>query len=182
MTAATTTTVVKKSTKKKNNNVWTKPASRKGIEWLEPLEGLWKVLGILKLRLSSWVRRASETWVVDGEGDLQAPLGYDANSFGYRDIDGCKIHKALRRSMGRKGMWKVMLLGFTLICRRNLYAPKAPHLVWYKGQRYVYATDGKEDPPKVVPGNPLASITMRPTLKVVKEQDTEVLEAADIAS
>ncbi|CAL5350837.1 unnamed protein product [Camellia sinensis] len=31
-------------------------------------------------------------------------------------------------------------------------------------------------------GNPLASIRMRPTLEVVKEQDTEVLEAADIAS
>ncbi|KAI7990921.1 Protein TRAUCO [Camellia lanceoleosa] len=35
---------------------------------------------------------------------------------------------------------------------------------------------------KVENGNPLASIRMRPTLKVVKEQDTEVLEAAKIAS
>ena len=32
------------------------------------------------------------------------------------------------------------------------YAPKSSQLVWYKGQRYVYAQDSTQDPPKLVPG------------------------------
>ncbi|KAI8016436.1 Protein TRAUCO [Camellia lanceoleosa] len=86
-------------------------------------------------------------------GDLQAPIGYDANSFGYRDIDGCKIHKALREKSGDEGYVEGDVIGFYInLPEGNLYTPKASHLVWYKGQRYVYAIDGKEDPLKVVPG------------------------------
>ncbi|XP_028114262.1 protein TRAUCO-like [Camellia sinensis] len=224
------------------------------------MEGAWYFeIKVVKLGETGHTRLG---WSME-KGDLQAPVGYDANSFGYRDIDGCKIHKALREKYGEEGYVEGDVIGFYInLPEGNLYAPKAPHLVWYKGQRYVYATDGKEDPPKVVPGseisffkngicqgvafqdlyggryypaasmytlpnqpncvvkfnfgpdfeffpedfgdravprpmievpyhgydgkvengNPLASIRMRPTLKVVKEQDTEVLEAADIAS
>ncbi|CAK9183471.1 unnamed protein product [Ilex paraguariensis] len=87
------------------------------------------------------------------KGDLQAPVGYDGNSFGYRDIDGTKIHKALREKYGEEGYKEGDVIGFYInLPEGNSYAPKPPHLVWYKGQRYVCAPDSKEDPPKVVPG------------------------------
>ncbi|KAK7264051.1 hypothetical protein RJT34_31654 [Clitoria ternatea] len=86
------------------------------------------------------------------KGDLQAPVGYDGNSFGYRDIDGSKIHKALREKYGEEGYKEGDVIGFYInLPDGNKYAPKAPHLVWYKGQRYVCAQDPKEDPPKIVP-------------------------------
>lgn len=30
------------------------------------------------------------------QADTQAPCGYDKNSYGYRDVDGAKVHKSLR--------------------------------------------------------------------------------------
>lgn len=97
------------------------------------------------------------------KGDLQAPVGYDGNSFGYRDIDGSKIHKALREKYGEEGYKEGDVIGFYInLPDGDKYAPKTPHLVWYKGQRYVCAQDAKEDPPKVVPGqysiNPVLSL------------------------
>ena len=87
------------------------------------------------------------------KGDLQAPVGYDGNSFGYRDIDGSKVHKALREKYGEEGYKEGDVIGFYInLPEGEKYAPKPPHLVWYKGQRYVVAQDAKEDPPKVVPG------------------------------
>lgn len=87
------------------------------------------------------------------KGDLQAPVGYDGNSFGYRDIDGSKVHKALREKYGEEGYKEGDVIGFYInLPDGGSYAPKQPHLVWYKGQRYVCAPDAKEDPPKVVPG------------------------------
>ncbi|GAB4856022.1 hypothetical protein Ancab_024661 [Ancistrocladus abbreviatus] len=88
------------------------------------------------------------------KGDLQAPVGYDANSFGYRDIDGCKIHKALREKYGEEGYKEGDVIGFYInLPEGNLYMPKPPQLVLYKGQRYLCAPDAKEDPPKTVPGS-----------------------------
>ncbi|XP_023750991.1 protein TRAUCO [Lactuca sativa] len=88
------------------------------------------------------------------KGDLQAPVGYDGNSYGYRDIDGSKVHKALREKYGDEGYVEGDVIGFYInLPDGNLYAPKPPQLVLYKGQRYAYATDAKEDPPKVVPGS-----------------------------
>ncbi|MCI30263.1 Set1/Ash2 histone methyltransferase complex subunit ASH2 [Trifolium medium] len=87
------------------------------------------------------------------KGDLQAPVGYDGNSFGYRDIDGSKIHKALREKYGDEGYGEGDVIGFYInLPDGDKYAPKNQNLVWYKGQRYVYSQDAKEDPPKVVPG------------------------------
>ncbi|XP_059665331.1 protein TRAUCO [Cornus florida] len=91
------------------------------------------------------------------KGDLQAPVGYDANSFGYRDIDGSKIHKALREKYGEEGYVEGDVIGFYInLPEGSSFAPKPPQLVWYKGQRYVCAADPKEDPLKVVPGSEIS--------------------------
>ncbi|KAI3683294.1 hypothetical protein L1987_83797 [Smallanthus sonchifolius] len=88
------------------------------------------------------------------KGDLQAPVGYDGNSYGYRDFNGSKVHKALREKYGEEGYVEGDVIGFYInLPDGNLYAPKAPQLVLYKGQKYACATDAKEDPPKVVPGS-----------------------------
>lgn len=91
------------------------------------------------------------------KGDLQAPVGYDGNSFGYRDIDGSKVHKALREKYGEEGYKEGDVIGFYInLPEGSVYAPKPPNLVWFKGQRYVCAPDAKEDPPKVVPGSEIS--------------------------
>ncbi|GAV67898.1 SPRY domain-containing protein [Cephalotus follicularis] len=91
------------------------------------------------------------------KGDLQAPVGYDGYSFGYRDIDGSKLHKALREKYGEEGYKEGDVIGFYVnLPEGGKYAPKAPHLVLYKGQRYVCAPDAKEDPPKVVHGSEIS--------------------------
>ncbi|XP_010673683.2 protein TRAUCO [Beta vulgaris subsp. vulgaris] len=91
------------------------------------------------------------------KGDLQAPVGYDGNSFGYRDIDGSKIHKALREKYGEEGYKEGDVIGFYInLPDGNLYAPQPPRLVWYKGQKYVCAPDPKEDPPKIIPGSEIS--------------------------
>ncbi|KAJ8622213.1 hypothetical protein MRB53_030742 [Persea americana] len=59
------------------------------------------------------------------KGDLEAPVGSDANSFRYRDVDG----------------------------NGAAYAPKRQHFGWHKEQKYSYPGDNKEDQPKVVPGS-----------------------------
>ncbi|KAM3741206.1 hypothetical protein ACB098_08G157900 [Castanea mollissima] len=92
------------------------------------------------------------------KGDLQAPVGYDGNSFGYRDIDGSKVHKALREKYGEEGYKEGDVIGFYInLPEGAAYAPKPHHLVLYKGQRYACAPpDAKEEPPKVVPGSEIS--------------------------
>ncbi|EPS71080.1 hypothetical protein M569_03680, partial [Genlisea aurea] len=86
------------------------------------------------------------------KGDLQAPVGYDENSYGYRDIDGSKVHKALREEYGSEGYKEGDVIGFYInLPSGEAYAPAPRRLVWHKGQRYVCAPDDKEDSPKVVP-------------------------------
>ncbi|KAI3461127.1 hypothetical protein Pfo_017790 [Paulownia fortunei] len=95
-------------------------------------------------------------WSTD-KGDLQAPVGYDGNSFGYRDIDGSKVHKALREKYGEEGYKEGDVIGFYInLPDGGSYVPNPPRLVWYKGQRYVCAPDAKEDPPKVLPGSEIS--------------------------
>lgn len=87
------------------------------------------------------------------KGDLQAPVGYDSNSYGYRDGDGSKVHKALREKYGDEGYKEGDVIGFYInLPGGGSYAPDPPRLVWHKGQRYVCAPNAKEDSPKVVPG------------------------------
>ncbi|XP_057473475.1 protein TRAUCO-like isoform X1 [Actinidia eriantha] len=113
------------------------------------LEGAWYFeIKIVKLGETGHTRLG---WSME-KGDLQAPVGYDGNSFGYRDIDGSKIHKALREQYGAEGYVEGDVIGFYIsLPEGNLYAPKPPQYVWYKGQKYVCAPDGKEEPLKVVP-------------------------------
>ncbi|KAI0527343.1 hypothetical protein KFK09_002943 [Dendrobium nobile] len=95
-------------------------------------------------------------WTAEN-GDLQAPVGYDGNSYGYRDIDGCKVHKALREEYGKQGYSEGDVIGFYIsLPEGEHYAPKPPNFVWYKGQRYMYSATGKDEPPKVVPGSEIS--------------------------
>ncbi|XP_077218917.1 uncharacterized protein LOC143853081 isoform X2 [Tasmannia lanceolata] len=113
------------------------------------VEGAWFFeIKVLKLGETGHTRLG---WSTD-KGDLQAPVGYDGNSFGYRDVDGSKVHKALREKYGDDGYIEGDVVGcYISLPEGNLYAPKAPQMVWYKGHRYICAPDGKEDPPKVIP-------------------------------
>ncbi|PON89142.1 Concanavalin A-like lectin [Trema orientale] len=118
------------------------------------VEGAWYFeIRVVKLGETGHTRLG---WSTE-KGDLQAPVGYDGNSFGYRDIDGSKVHKALREKYGEEGYKEGDVIGFYInLPDGGTYAPKQPHLVWYKGQRYVCAADPKEDPPKVVPGSEIS--------------------------
>ncbi|XP_061359640.1 protein TRAUCO [Gastrolobium bilobum] len=118
------------------------------------LEGAWYFeIKVVKLGETGHTRLG---WSTE-KGDLQAPVGYDGNSFGYRDTDGSKIHKALREKYGEEGYKEGDVIGFYInLPDGDKYAPKAPRLVWYKNQRYVHAQDAKEDPPKVVPGSEMS--------------------------
>ncbi|XVE78922.1 hypothetical protein DITRI_Ditri14bG0016900 [Diplodiscus trichospermus] len=118
------------------------------------VEGAWYFeIKVVKLGETGHTRLG---WSTD-KGDLQAPVGYDSNSFGYRDIDGSKVHKALREKYGEEGYKEGDVIGFYInLPEGGSFAPKAPQLVWYKGQRYVCAPDSKEEPPKVVPGSEIS--------------------------
>lgn len=118
------------------------------------LEGAWYFeIKVVKLGDTGHTRLG---WSTD-KGDLQAPVGYDGNSFGYRDIDGCKIHKALREEYGKEGYGEGDVIGFYInLPEGGQYAPKPPRLVWYKGQRYMCTGDPKEDPPKIIPGSEIS--------------------------
>ncbi|KAK8953501.1 hypothetical protein KSP40_PGU011204 [Platanthera guangdongensis] len=114
------------------------------------VEGAWYFeIQVIRLGDSGHTRLG---WTTEN-GDLQAPVGYDGNSYGYRDIDGCKIHKALREEYGNQGYSEGDVIGFYInLPEGEFYAPKPPNFVWYKGQRYMYSATGKDEPPKVVPG------------------------------
>ena len=87
--------------------------------------------------MSIYLSLDSKWWSTE-KGDLQAPVGYDGNSFGYRDIDGSKIHKALREKYGEEGYKEGDVIGFYInFPDGEQYAPKSSQLVWYKGQRYL---------------------------------------------
>ncbi|KAM7497141.1 hypothetical protein LguiA_021555 [Lonicera macranthoides] len=117
-------------------------------------EGAWYFeIRVLKLGESGHTRLG---WSTE-KGDLQAPVGYDGNSFGYRDIDGSKVHKALREKYGEEGYVEGDVIGFYInLPEGKLYTPQPPRIVWYKGQRYFCAADAKDDPPKVVPGSEIS--------------------------
>lgn len=114
------------------------------------MEGAWYFeVRILQLGETGHTRLG---WATE-KGDLQAPVGYDGCSYGYRDVDGSKVHKALRERYGEEGYGEGNVIGFYIsLPDGGRFAPKLPHLVWYKGQRYMYSADGKDEGPKVVPG------------------------------
>ncbi|KAL1547451.1 protein TRAUCO [Salvia divinorum] len=111
-----------------------------------------KVYKAEKVELSEDRMSASST-----KGYRMAPVGYDASSFGYRDIDGSKVHKALREKYANEGYKEGDVIGFYInIPDGGSYAPDPPRLVWHKGQRYICASNVKEDVLKVVPGSEIS--------------------------
>lgn len=95
-------------------------------------------------------------WITE-DGELQAPVGYDANSYGYRDIDGCKIYKAAKEKYGDEGYKEGDIIGFYInLPEGSIYAPKQKKMVMYRGQSYVSKPAGKEEDPKVVPGSEIS--------------------------
>lgn len=70
-------------------------------------------------------------WSTSG-GDLQAPVGYDTHSYGYRDVDGSKVHNTWREEYGA-GYGEGDVVG----CYINLpkgVRPEKPELVDYRGK------------------------------------------------
>ncbi|KAI3884119.1 hypothetical protein MKW92_031970 [Papaver armeniacum] len=117
------------------------------------VEGAWYFeIKVLKLGETGHTRLG---WSSD-KGELQAPVGYDEYSFGYRDVDGSKIHKALREKYGEEGYVEGDVIGcYINLPQGGLYAPKPVHLFWYKGQKYSSTLEekDKEEATKVVPGS-----------------------------
>ncbi|EFJ33380.1 hypothetical protein SELMODRAFT_439384 [Selaginella moellendorffii] len=84
------------------------------------------------------------------KGDVQAPVGYDSHGYGYRDLEGSKVHAALREPYG-----EAYIEGDTIGFYINLpngaaLAPKPPEIVSFKGLPYTAET--KEEPLRPLPG------------------------------
>ncbi|KZV39219.1 hypothetical protein F511_29979 [Dorcoceras hygrometricum] len=95
-------------------------------------------------------------WSTD-KGDLQAPVGFDGNSYGYRDIDGSKVHKALREKYGGEGYKEGDVIGFYInLPNGGSYVPDPLCLDSNKGQLCASAAGTEEDPLKAVPGSELS--------------------------
>lgn len=83
------------------------------------------------------------------KGDVQAPVGFDNNSYGYRDVDGSKTHVAVREPYGDSYL-EGDVIGFYIHLPHGAdYAPKQAPLVSYRGRPYL--SDTKEEHPKKVP-------------------------------
>ncbi|KAK4765560.1 hypothetical protein SAY86_026650 [Trapa natans] len=60
------------------------------------------------------------------------------NNYGYQDIDGCKVHKALSEKYGEEGYKEGDIIGFYINLRDGeRYVPKPSRMILYKGKRYV---------------------------------------------
>eukprot|EP01018_Ginkgo_biloba_P031854 Gb_16053 [translate_table: standard] len=89
------------------------------------------------------------------KGDVQAPVGYDGNSYSYRDVDGSKVHKAVREPYGDRPYVQGDIIGFYISLPDGAqYAPRLPQYVWYRGQ--LHYRDSVEEPPKIVPGSEIS--------------------------
>ncbi|KAL5204257.1 hypothetical protein ABZP36_009128 [Zizania latifolia] len=90
--------------------------------------------------------------------DIHAPVGFDGFGFGYRDMDGCKVYKALRTKYADEGYGEGDVLGFYInLPDGELYEPKQPFLVQYKGLPFraeaPKPTEKKMPEPEPVPGS-----------------------------
>ncbi|EAZ17427.1 hypothetical protein OsJ_32951 [Oryza sativa Japonica Group] len=88
--------------------------------------------------------------------DIHAPVGYDVFGFGYRDMDGTKVHKAWRANYADQGYGEGDVLGFYIhLPDGELYEPKQPFLVHYKGLpfRAEAPKAAEQKTPDPVPGS-----------------------------
>lgn len=74
-------------------------------------------------------------------GDLQAPVGYDAHSYSYRDLDGCKVHSALREGYGDAYNEKDVIGFYINLPREPGFTRKPEEVVGYKGHPYIIVAD-----------------------------------------
>ncbi|CAL5229622.1 g12986 [Coccomyxa viridis] len=89
------------------------------------------------------------------KGELQAPVGYDEHSFGYRDLEGSKVHKALREEYGKPYREGDVIGCFIHMPEggRRLEKSKADLLIM-RGRPYV--PEEPEPEPNVLPGSCVA--------------------------
>lgn len=82
------------------------------------------------------------------KAELQAPVGFDAFGFAYRDLEGCKVHKALREDYGEPyGEGDVIgLLLHMPPGGRRVEAGEGP-IVRYKGALYTMQEEEQEARP-----------------------------------
>ncbi|BBM97810.1 Set1/Ash2 histone methyltransferase complex subunit ASH2 [Marchantia polymorpha subsp. ruderalis] len=84
-------------------------------------------------------------------GDIQAPVGYDAHSYAYRDVDGSKVHCALREPYGEPYVEGDCIGFYINLPREANYTRKAEEeVVGWKGQPYFVVAD---EPLKPVSGS-----------------------------
>lgn len=77
--------------------------------------------------------------------DLQVPVGADANGFSYRDLDGSKVHKALREPYGSSyKSGDVVGLFIHLPNGGEEFDLDRKNIVRYKG--YLYSMTEQQDP------------------------------------
>ncbi|KAG2559988.1 hypothetical protein PVAP13_8KG032200 [Panicum virgatum] len=93
-------------------------------------------------------------WVTN-RADLQTPVGYDAYGFGYRDMDGTKVHKAWRDKYADEGYGEGDVLGFYIsLPDGEQYEPKQPDLIQHKGMPFhVQVPKEEQKIPAPVPGS-----------------------------
>nr|CAB3490893.1 unnamed protein product [Digitaria exilis] len=90
-------------------------------------------------------------WVTN-RADHQTPVGSDAYGFGYRDMDGAKVHKAWRDKYADEGYGEGDVLGFYIsLPDGEQYEPKQPELIQYKGMPFHVQVPKEEQkmPPPV---------------------------------
>eukprot|EP00252_Welwitschia_mirabilis_P004595 TRINITY_DN1490_c0_g1_i3.p1 TRINITY_DN1490_c0_g1~~TRINITY_DN1490_c0_g1_i3.p1 ORF type:complete len:458 (+),score=105.75 TRINITY_DN1490_c0_g1_i3:132-1505(+) len=90
------------------------------------------------------------------KSDIQAPVGYDRNSYGYRDVDGSKVHKAVREPYGDGPYAEGDVIGIYISLPDGAkYVPDPPQYAYYKGQLHSVSSTNStsEEEPQVVPGS-----------------------------
>eukprot|EP00271_Cylindrocystis_brebissonii_P004738 TRINITY_DN16571_c0_g1_i1.p1 TRINITY_DN16571_c0_g1~~TRINITY_DN16571_c0_g1_i1.p1 ORF type:complete len:543 (+),score=103.07 TRINITY_DN16571_c0_g1_i1:382-2010(+) len=89
------------------------------------------------------------------DGDLQAPVGTDSNSYAYRDLQGCTCHEALRQPYG-EAYGEGDTIGFYISLPGGAeLGPKNPTLTFYKNQPF-YVEQQELGPKQRVPGSEIA--------------------------
>ena len=103
--------------------------------------------------LKSWskVQEKPDIQGLDGRHKREnyRPL-WDINSYGYRDVDGSKVHMAIREPYGEPYVEGDVIGFYINLPNGEALAPKSASLVSYKGHPYII--DQNEEPPKVVSG------------------------------
>uniref|UniRef100_M8AXY0 Uncharacterized protein n=1 Tax=Aegilops tauschii TaxID=37682 RepID=M8AXY0_AEGTA len=100
------------------------------------------------------------------KADIQTPVGCDSFGFSYRSVDGSKVYKAWRDKYADEGYGEGDILGFYIsLPQGELYEPKQPDLVKYKGMPFhAQGLKDEKKTPDPVPGRyyPAASMYSLP--------------------